>query len=72
MKQVNFQPLFVDDFPKKICEVKKSSKLISYLISQPPRYPHRISKPERGQPSKEYFFVPGQQTQSAVLPTIPK
>ena len=32
----------------------------------------RISKPERGQPSKEYFFVPVQQTQSAISHTIPK
>ena len=29
-------------------------------------------KPERGQPSKEYFFVPEQQTQSAISHTIPK
>ena len=33
---------------------------------------HRISRLERGQPSKEYFFVPKQQTQSTISLTIPK
>ena len=32
----------------------------------------RISKLERGQQSKEYFFAPMQQIQSTVSPTIPK
>ena len=32
----------------------------------------RISKLERGQPSKEYFFAPMQQTHNTVSPTIPK
>ena len=33
---------------------------------------HRISKPEREQPNKGKFFVPGQQTKSKISPIAPK
>ena len=39
-----------DKFPKKIQEVKESSKITSYPLSQLPRYTG--SKPKSGQPSK--------------------
>ena len=58
--------LLGDDLPNKICKAKESSKLTSHPLSQPPRY--RISKPERGQPSRVIFFpratntIPKQQT----------
>ena len=59
-----------DDLPKKIREAKESSKLTSHPLSQQPRYTGYQN--QKGGSQAKNNFVPGQQTQSAISPTIPK
>ena len=60
-----------DDPPKESLRSKGIIKTyLKFTIST--TTVHRISRPEKGQPSKEYFFVPKQQTQSTISLTIPK